>query len=64
MPINYHGDLLWGLGGALVGAAAGALGTALYRRPIAATTLQLLTAWAITGFLFAGTFYTWSLWPF
>jgi hypothetical protein len=64
VPINYYGDLLWGLGGAALGGGAGALGTALYRRPLSETTLQLLAAWAITGFLFAGLFYTWSLWPF
>src|SRR5688500_18178129 len=53
IPINYYGDLLWGAGGALAGGAAGALGTALHRRPLSQTTQQLLAAWAITGFLFA-----------
>jgi hypothetical protein len=64
IPINYYGDILWGLGGAAVGGVLGAAVGRVYRRPLSSSTVNLLTAWAMTSFLLAGLFYTWSLWPF
>ena len=64
IPINYYGDILWGLGGAALGAAVGAAATALHKKPLSGATVGLLAAWAMTSFVLAGLFYTWSLWPF
>ncbi len=64
VPINYYGTLLWGAGGAAVGAGLAALATWRRGRPLPATILVLLAAWALTAFVLAGGFYTWSLWPF
>ncbi len=64
VPINYLGGLLWGAGGALLGVVAAALGLALWRRPLPAAVLGLAAAWAITGVALAGTYYTWTIWPF
>lgn len=64
IAINYYGDLLWGLGGAAVGAALGAAVTSSYRRPLPPSLITLLGAWALTSFVLTGLFYTWSLWPF
>lgn len=60
--INYYGGLLWGAGGAVVGAAAGAL---LHRWPAARTPTAraLLGAWAFTSVALAGAYYWWNLWP-
>lgn len=64
IAINYYGDLLWGLGGAVVGGGLAAAVTAIVRRPMSPSVVQLLAAWAMTGFALTGLFYTWSLWPF
>lgn len=64
IPINYFGTILWGLGGALVGAVVGFGATALWRRPLPRAAQQVGTAWAITAALLAGTYYLWHLWPF
>ncbi len=60
--INYYGGLLWGLGGALVG---GALGALAHRWPRARTAgaRGLLAAWAFTSVALAGAYYWWNLWP-
>ena len=58
------GTVLWGASGALVGAALGAGGARLWRRPLPPRTIGLLGAWAMTAFLYAGTYYMWNLWPF
>lgn len=63
LAINYYGTILWGLGGAAVGGALAALIT-LRRRALPAPLVSLLAAWALSGFLLAGVYYTWSLWPF
>ncbi|HVV83457.1 MAG TPA: hypothetical protein VHE35_10315 [Kofleriaceae bacterium] len=64
VPINYLGGLLWGLGGAVVGASVAALGLRLWRRPLPPTVLGLAAAWALTGVALAGTYYMWTIWPF
>jgi hypothetical protein len=64
IPINYYGDILWGLGGAAAGALVGAAGMRVWRRPLSSSTVSLLAAWAMTCFVLSGLFYTWSLWPF
>jgi membrane protein DedA with SNARE-associated domain len=64
VPMSYVGIVLWGLAGSLVGAALGAAGARLYRRPLPQRVIGLLGAWALTAFLYAGTYYMWNLWPF
>ena len=64
LPINYMGGLLWGLGGAALGALTATLALALWRRSLPPAALGLATAWALTGVALAGTYYTWTLWPF
>lgn len=60
--INYYGGLLWGLGGALVGGALGALASR-WPRTRTATARGLLAAWAFTSVALTGAYYWWSLWP-
>ncbi|HRC57993.1 MAG TPA: hypothetical protein PKU97_18835 [Kofleriaceae bacterium] len=62
--IVYFGLLLWGACGAVAGAALGAAFGRLWRRPLPAPVLRLLAAWAVTGFVLTGWYYTWNLWPF
>jgi hypothetical protein len=67
VPMTYVGIILWGASGALVGAALGAGGARLYDRqrgPLPPRAVGLLGAWALTAFLYAGTYYMWNLWPF
>ena len=63
VTINYLGTVALGLGGAAVGALVGAVLCAVWKRPWADRALQLFGAWAITGILLAGSYYTWNLWP-
>jgi hypothetical protein len=64
VPIDYWGLALWGAGGAALGAALALVAGRLWRRPLPPSVLTILGAWAITAFLYAGTYFTWSLWPF
>jgi hypothetical protein len=64
IPMSYVGIILWGLSGSVVGAALGAAGARLYRRPLPQRAMGLLGAWSMTAFLYAGTYYMWNLWPF
>jgi len=63
LTMVYLGIVAWGVGGAACGALVGAAGCALYRKPLPDRALQLAGAWAITAILLAGSYYTWSLWP-
>lgn len=63
LAITYLGNVAWGTGGAACGAVVGALVCAMVRRPWPDRALQLVGAWAITAILLAGSYYTWSLWP-
>ena len=63
ITINYIGVVAWGVGGAAVGAVVGAALCALIKKPLLDRTLQLFGAWAITGVLLAGCYYTWNLYP-
>lgn len=63
VAIHYAGFVLWGLGGALVGALVGAVACRAVRRPWPVRAYQLLGGWAITAILLAGSYYTWNLWP-
>ncbi|MEZ4358733.1 MAG: hypothetical protein R3B48_01020 [Kofleriaceae bacterium] len=62
--ITYLGIVLWGASGFAVGAALGALAAAVWRQRLGASALRLLGAWALTGFVLCGWYYTWNLWPF
>jgi len=60
ITINYLGTVAWGLGGAAVGSV---VGWAMVKRAWSDRTLHLFGAWAITGILLAGSYYTWNLYP-
>jgi hypothetical protein len=64
VPIDYWGLVLWGLGGATLGAVIALVGARVWRRPLPRGAQLLLGAWALTAFLYAGTYFTWTLWPF
>lgn len=64
VPSNYVGTILWGLGGALTGGAGAFLLLGLARRPWPARWLRLAGGWALAGFVYAGMYFTWGLWPF
>jgi len=61
---GYLGLVLWGLGGALVLAAVVALATRMVGRELSHTWNQLVAAWTLTAFAYAGLYFTWGLWPF
>ena len=64
ITIVYLGVVAWGLGGAAIGAIVGGILCALTKtKPWPERALQLFGAWAITGIVLAGSYYTWSLWP-
>ena len=63
ISITYIGVVLWGLGGLVCGAIVGAAMCAISKKPWPDRTLQLFGAWAITAILLAGSYYTWSLFP-
>lgn len=64
IPINYYGTILWGLGGAAVGGALGAIAMRLWRRPLSPGVQALGAAWALTAVILSGGYFHWSLWPF
>lgn len=64
VPIDYWGLTLWGLGGAVVAVLLALAGTRLWHRPLPRAAIGLFGAWALTAFLYAGTYFMWSLWPF
>lgn len=63
ITINYLGVVAWGLGGAAVGSVVGAALCAVFKKAWPERTLQLFGAWAITGVVLAGSYYTWNLYP-
>ena len=63
VTINYIGTVAWGLGGAAVGAVVGHVLCMVTKKPWPERALQLFGAWAITGIVLAGSYYTWNLWP-
>jgi hypothetical protein len=63
VTVNYLGTVAWGLGGAAVGAIVGFGLCAVSKQAWSDRTLQLFGAWAITGVVLAGSYYTWHLWP-
>ena len=63
VTINYLGTVAWGLGGAAVGAIVGFVLCKAVNKALPERALQLFGAWAITGIVLAGSYYTWSLWP-
>ena len=63
LSITYLGVVAWGVGGAAAGALVGAGLCAIARRAWPDRALRLFGAWAITALLLAGSYYTWSLWP-
>jgi hypothetical protein len=63
LTIGYLGVVAWGLGGAAVGATVGAALCAIFKKPWPDRALHLFGAWAITGIVLAGSYYTWNLFP-
>jgi len=61
---GYLGSVLWGVGGAAVGAGLVWLASRFLRRELSVRAIDLARAWAIAAFLFAGTYFTWKEWPF
>lgn len=64
VPIDYWGLVLWGVGGAVVAIGVTLVAAAAWRRPVPRAVRTLLGAWALTAFLYGGTYFTWTLWPF
>ncbi|MDB4958039.1 MAG: hypothetical protein JWO36_5608 [Myxococcales bacterium] len=63
LSVTYYGIVAWGAGGFAVGALVGAALCAIVRKPWPDRVLQLFGAWAITAVLLAGSYFTWSVWP-
>lgn len=64
VPMAYVGTLLWGIGGGLVGALSGYLGSRLWNRPLGPDWTRLIGAWSLAAFAYGGLYFTWNLWPF
>lgn len=64
VPMAYVGTLLWGVGGALTGAAVGYVSCRLWSRPVNDAFVRLYGAWSLAAFAYAGLYFTWNLWPF
>ena len=63
VSITYLGLMAWGIGGLVIGALVGAVLSKIFPRPWTDLVLRLFGAWAITAILLAGSYFTWSLWP-
>src|SRR5262245_16164423 len=63
VTINYIGTVAWGAGGAALGIIVGFVVCRVANKPWPERALQLFGAWAITGIVLAGSYYTWNLWP-
>ena len=63
LSMVYLGMVAWGLGGAAVGALVGVVLCAITRKAWPDRVLQLFGAWAITAIVLAGSYFTWSSWP-
>lgn len=63
VAIHYVGFVAWGIGGACTGALLGALACRGVPRRWPVRAYQLLGAWAVTALVLAGSYFTWSLWP-
>lgn len=64
IAMGYLGIVLWGLGGAAVASAIAYVATRLLDRELPGQVNNLMGAWALTAFAYAGVYYTWGLWPF
>lgn len=60
----YPGLLLWGVTGAVTGAAGTLLLGSFARCSPHDKTLRLVGAWALTAFGFSCAYFFWGLWPF
>jgi hypothetical protein len=63
-PMALYGMLLWGLSGAIVGAALVLLATRLSAGALSRRWLHLAGGWALTAVGLAGMYFMWNLWPF
>jgi hypothetical protein len=63
VAIHYVGLVAWGAGGACTGAIVGALACRLVPRRWSPRAYRLFGAWALTAIVLAGSYFTWSLWP-
>ena len=63
LSITYLGVVAWGIGGAICGAVVGAIACRVVPRPWPDRVLHLFGLWALTAIVLAGSYYTWSLWP-
>ncbi len=60
----FPGMLLWGLGGALLGAASSLVIVSKLQRPLSTSAVILLGAWAASSTAFTAMYFLWGLWPF
>jgi len=63
IAIHYLGIVAWGAGGACTGALVGAVLCRAVPRRWPAHVYQLFGAWAIAAIVLAGSYFTWSVWP-
>jgi hypothetical protein len=64
VPMGYVGMILWGLGGALIAAAAVWLVAGRVATTLSDNAVRLVGAWTLSAFALGGGFFTWNLWPF
>lgn len=64
LSITYYGNILWGIGSAVVG---GSIALFLSYRwsalPPKDASLFLIGAWTLTALILVGSYFTWSNWP-
>lgn len=60
----FPGMLLWGLCGALLGAASSLVILSKRTKPLPQSAITLLGAWAASSTAFTAMYFLWGLWPF
>jgi uncharacterized membrane protein YeaQ/YmgE (transglycosylase-associated protein family) len=63
IPMGYVGQIVWGIGGALVAAGLAMLLTSRSRRAPSERAFVLGAAWTLTAIVIVIGYFTWNNWP-
>ncbi len=63
IPMGYLGQIIWGVGGALVAAGVAMAIVARRKTPLSERAFVLGAAWALSALLIVAGYFTWNNWP-
>lgn len=63
IPMGYVGQIVWGIGGALIGAGATMMVIARKKQPLGDRAFALGAAWTLTALAVVLGYFTWNNWP-